>query len=80
MGKSHQETNSGFTFCFAMTRIPGKPSMPARKYMEENDSDNILDAKRSAGVAPGLNLRERLTCTPPPSMIKAAHSGFETQR
>ena len=47
-----------------------------RKYVDENGSV----AKRSAGVAPEVNLRERVTRTPPPSSNKAAHSGFETQR
>ena len=32
------------------------------------------------GVAPEVNLREHISCTPPPSANKAAHSGFETQR
>ena len=32
------------------------------------------------GVAPEVNLRERISCTPLPSANKAAHSGFETQR
>ena len=35
--------------------------------------------KRSAAVAPDVNLRECVTHMPPPSMNKAAHSGFETQ-
>ena len=35
----------------------------------------MLAAKRSAGVAPEVNL-----CMPPPSANQAAHSGFETQR
>ena len=40
----------------------------------------MLAAKRSAGVAPEVNLRECVRCTPLPSSNKAAHSGFETQR
>ena len=32
------------------------------------------------GVAPGVNFRECLSCTPAPSAIKVAQSGFETQR
>ena len=44
--------------------------MPAHRYMEE----------RSAGVTPQANIRECVTCTPPPRKNKAAHSGFETQR
>ena len=40
----------------------------------------MLAAKRSAGVAPEVNLREHISHTPPPSVNKAAHSGFETQR
>ena len=33
-----------------------------------------------AGVAPEVNLREHTTCISPPSVNKAADSGFETQR
>ena len=40
----------------------------------------MLAAKRSAGVAPEVNLREHILRIPPPSVNKAAHSGFETQR
>ena len=40
----------------------------------------MLDAKRSAGVTPEVNLREHIQCMPPPSVNKAAHSAFETQR
>ena len=40
----------------------------------------MLTAKRSAGVAPEVNLREHVKNTPPPSANKAAHSDFETQR
>ena len=36
--------------------------------------------KRSAGVTPEVNFREHVTCIPPPSTNKVAHSGFETQR
>ena len=52
--------------------------MPARRYMEKNGSVAILAAKRSAGVAPEVNLGECVTRTPLPTVIKAAHSGFET--
>ena len=48
--------------------------------MEENDLAAILAAKRSAGVTPEVNLREHVTHMIPPSVNKAAHSGFETQR
>ena len=40
----------------------------------------MLAAKRLAGVGPDVNLREGVTHTPSPSLNKAAHSGFETQR
>ena len=40
----------------------------------------MLADKRLPGVAPEVNLIECLTHTPPPSVNKAAHSGFETQR
>ena len=36
--------------------------------------------KRSAGVAPEVNLTEHTSCTPLPSANKTGHSGFETQR
>ena len=39
-----------------------------------------LATKRSTGVAPETNLRERISHMPPPSANKAAHSGFETER
>ena len=32
------------------------------------------------GVAPEVNLREHISHTPPQSLNKAVHSGFETQR
>ena len=40
----------------------------------------MLAANRSACVTPEVNLREHVTHTPPPSVNKAAHSGFETQK
>ena len=40
----------------------------------------MLAAKRSAGVTPEVNLGECISCTPLPSVNKAVHSGFETQR
>ena len=40
----------------------------------------MLAAKRSAGVAPEVDLWECVTYTPPPSANKAAYSDFETQR
>ena len=40
----------------------------------------MLAAKRLAGVAPEVNLREYVTHMPLPSSNKAAHSCFETQR
>ena len=40
----------------------------------------MLAAKRLAGVKPEVNLRECITHPPPSSVIKVAHSGFETQR
>ena len=56
------------------------PPVPARRYVEENVSAAMLTAKRLAGVAPEVNLRECVTCISPLSANKAAHSGFETQR
>ena len=40
----------------------------------------MVAIKRSAGVAPEMNLRERISRTPPPSVNKSANSGFETQK
>ena len=53
--------------------------MPHR-YVEEMAPLPCLPGKRLGGVAPEVNLRERVTHTPLPSMNKGAHSGFETQR
>ena len=54
--------------------------MPVHRYVEENGSAAMLAAKRSAGVTPEVNLGEHVTCMPPPSTNKAAHSDFETQK
>ena len=54
--------------------------MPACWYMEEIGSAAILTTKRLAGVTPEVNLMECVTCTPLPSVNKAAHSAFETQQ
>ena len=56
------------------------PPMSARRYMEENDSAAMLAAKRPVGFVPEVNLRKCVTHMPLPSMNKAAHYGFETQR
>ena len=48
--------------------------------MEENSSAPMLAAKRSVGVTPERSLGECVTCMPLPSVNKAAHYGFETQR
>ena len=45
-----------------------------------DSSAAMLATKRLAGVTPEVILRECVTHTPPPSVNKAAHSGFETQR
>ena len=50
--------------------------MPSYRYVEENG----LAAMMLAGAASGVNLREHITCRPPPNVNKAANSGFETQR
>ena len=42
--------------------------MPAHRYKEEIGLAAIPAAKRSAGVAPEMNLREHVTCMPLPSM------------
>ena len=47
-------------------------------YVEENGLAATLATKRSAGVAPEVNIREHVTCMPLPSTNKTTHSGFET--
>ena len=54
--------------------------MPAHRFVEEISTVAMLAAKRLAGVTPEVNLREHETHTSQPSMNKATHSGFETQR
>ena len=54
--------------------------MPGRRFVEEIGLAAMLAAKRSAGVAPEVNLREHVTHMPPPNVNKAAQSGSETQR
>ena len=54
--------------------------MPGCRYVEDISLAVMLAAKRSVGVAPEVNLREFVTHMPLPSVNKAAHSGFETQR
>ena len=53
--------------------------MPAHRYVEEIGLAAIWAANRSAGVTPGVNLREHVTCTPLPNVNKDSHSGFENQ-
>ena len=52
--------------------------MPACRYMEEIGLDAMLTAERLAGVAPEVNVRKYVTCTPLPRPNKAAYCGFET--
>ena len=54
--------------------------MPGHRYLEEIGSVAMLLTKRLAAVKPEVNLREQVTYMPLPSMNKAAHSGFETQK
>ena len=54
--------------------------MPDHRYVEENGFVVMLAVKRLAGVTPEVNLRECATHMVVPSVNKAAHSGFETQR
>ena len=46
--------------------------MSACGYIKENGSAAILATKRSAGVTQEVNLRECITCIPPPSVNKVA--------
>ena len=54
--------------------------MSSCRYVEEIGLAAMLATKRSAGVAPEVNLGECVTHMPLPSANKALHSGFETQR
>ena len=56
------------------------PPMPAHRYVEEIGSAAMLVAKWLANAVPEVNFIECVTHTPLPSMNKAAHSSFETQR
>ena len=51
--------------------------VPTCRYMEENGLAAMAAAKRSAGVIPEVSLRKCVTCMPPPSANKAAHSDTE---
>ena len=50
------------------------------RYVVENGLVAMLATKRSAGVAPDVNLRGHVTPIPVPSINRFAHSNFETQR
>ena len=52
--------------------------MPACSYVTEISSAAML-ATRKSGVVPEVNLTERVTHMPQPSVNKVVHSGFETQ-
>ena len=52
----------------------------AQRYTEENGSAAMLATKRLGDVVPETKLRECVTSMPPPSVNKAAYSGFETQK
>ena len=54
--------------------------MPAHRYMEGNSSIVMLALKRLASVVLEVNFKKHGMHTPPPSMNKVVHSGFETQR
>ena len=54
--------------------------MPVRRYVEENGSAAMVATKRFVGVTLEVNLWKCVTHMSPPSMNKAAHSGFETHR
>ena len=54
--------------------------MPACRCVEGNGSAAMLAAERLVDVVPEVNFREHVTHMSPPSMNKAAQSGFETQR
>ena len=54
--------------------------MPGCIYVEDISLVVLLATKRSAGVTPEVNLRKCVTHMSPPSVNKAANSGFEIQR
>ena len=56
------------------------PPTPGRRYVEEIGLVAMLAVKRSLGVATEVNHGERVTHMPLPSVNKAVHSGFESQR
>ena len=56
------------------------PPMLVCKYVDDNGSVAMLDTKRSVGVTPEANFREYTSHVPLPSVNKATHSGYETQR
>ena len=55
-------------------RSSEEPQMHAHKYVEENSPVGMLASKKSGGVAPEMNFRERVTCTPLPSANKAVQN------
>ena len=57
------------------------PPMLVRKYVDENGSGATKATKRSAGVAPEVNIRECITSLMPlPNANNSPHACFETQR
>ena len=54
--------------------------MPAQRFVAEISLAAMLATKRSAGIAPEMNLGEHVTHTPLLSVNKTAYSGLETQR
>ena len=52
----------------------------AKTCMWRKQSAAMLAIYTGRDVIPEVNLRECISCTPPQSLNKAAHSGFETQR
>ena len=64
-----------------MGGLPFKSSiLPLFKHACGEQQLAKLATKRSAGVAPEVNLGECTSCTPVPSVNKASRSGFETLR
>ena len=75
-----QHSSVGRASICLVSHCGATPPIPALRYMKENSLAVMLATKRSAGVAPEVNLKEDVTCTPLSSKNKAAHSGSETQR
>ena len=65
--------------CLPGLSMIGTPLMLVCKYVNEIGLTAMLATKRSAGVAPEVNLRKYTLCMSPWSVNKAGHSSFENR-